>query len=42
MANEEWIANEGGGAALGDYYSAYANCNGESIWNATYVHKHDG
>jgi hypothetical protein len=42
MANEEWVANEGGGAALGDYYSAYANCNGESIWNATYVHKHDG
>ena len=42
MANEERIANERGGAALGDYHSAYVNCNGECIWNATYVHKHDG
>ncbi|MFZ8973679.1 MAG: hypothetical protein ACO2ZD_06250 [Pseudomonadales bacterium] len=40
MANENWIAN-GGGRALSDYYSAYANCDGESVWQASYLYKNE-
>jgi len=39
MANEDWIANGGGGAALMDYYAAYADCDGESVYSAQYIHK---
>ena len=41
IANENWIANGGGGRALSDYYSAYANCDGESVWQASYLYKNE-
>ena len=41
MANENWVANGDGGAALQDYYTAYGDCDGESIWNASYLYKGD-
>ncbi|MAU92049.1 MAG: hypothetical protein CBD42_006720 [Gammaproteobacteria bacterium TMED182] len=42
MANENWVANQGGGQALADYYSAYASCDGESVWNASYLYRSEG
>jgi hypothetical protein len=42
MANENWVANGGGARALGDYYSAYAACDGESVWSASYLYKNEG
>lgn len=41
MANEEWIANGGGAAALRNYYDAYANCEGESVWSAEYIYRNE-
>ena len=41
MANEEWIANGGGAAALGNYYDAFANCDGESVWSAEYIYRNE-
>jgi len=39
FANEEWIANGGGNAGLSDYYSSYADCDGDSSYTAEYIYK---
>jgi hypothetical protein len=39
MANENWIANGGGAAAVSDYLSSYASCDGEDTWVAEYIIK---
>ncbi len=39
FANEEWIANGGGSAGLSDYYSSYADCDGDSSFTAEYIYK---
>jgi hypothetical protein len=42
MANENWIANGGGSAAVNDYLSSYASCDGEDTWAAEYIIKASG
>ena len=42
MADENWIANQGGSQVHADYYSAYTSCDGESIWNANYLYRSEG
>ena len=42
MANQDWLANGGGGAAMRDYENSYATCEGESAWVAEYIVKSAG
>lgn len=39
FANEEWIANSGGNEGISDYYSSYADCDGDSSYTAEYIYK---
>jgi len=39
FANEEWIANGGGNEGISDYYSSYADCDGDSSYTAEYIYK---
>ena len=39
FANEEWIANGGGRDGISDYYSSYADCDGDSSYTAEYIYK---
>jgi len=42
MANQDWLANGGGAAAMRDYENSYASCEGESAWIAEYIIKPAG
>ena len=37
--HEEWIANGGGREGISDYYSSYADCDGESSYTAEDIYK---
>ena len=39
MANEERFAGPNGFQQSNEYYNAYVDCEGRSVWNGTYFHK---